>query len=248
MSDPILIFGRHPVREALEREPAMLEKVLLQQGLRSLAPLRRQARAVAVPVQDVPLAKLNRVARGLPHQGVMAIRTALAYADLEAMLYAIAPDLDAVQRMKPRLLVLDSIEDPRNFGALIRSAVALGVGGLIVTMRRMAPLSAVVVKASAGMASRIPIARTDHLPAALYQLKERGYHVAGTAMRGGTSVWSVDWDRPMVIAVGSEGAGLRTSVVEQCDFMVTIPMPGDVESLNVSVAAGIVLSAATRPR
>ena len=247
MSDVVAIIGRHPVREAIAREPLALEKVLLQQGLRSLGSLRRQAYEAGVPVQDVPLARLKKLAGGIPHQGVMAVRAALAYTQLEGMLQGIAPDLDAVRRTKPRLLVLDCIEDPRNYGALIRSAIAAGIQGLIVTSRRMAPLNATVVKASAGTALRIPVARTDQLSETLYQLKERGYHVAGTAMQGGVSVWSVDWDRPMAVVVGSEGAGLRSSVAQECDFMITIPMPGDVESLNVSVAAGIILFAATAP-
>ena len=247
MTGMLPVVGRHPVREALEREPAQIGKVFLQQGLRSLSPFRRQAIRASVPVQDVPLARLNRMAAGVPHQGVVAVRAALSYVDLDVMLRGAAPDLDAVRAKKPRLLVLDSIEDPRNYGALIRTAVAAGMAGIIVPTRRMAPLSAAVVKASAGTASRVPIARTKDLPASLYQMKERGYYVAGTSMRRGTSVWSVDWNRPMVFVIGSEGKGLRPKVAAECDFMVTIPMPGDVESLNVSVAAAVVLFAATRP-
>ena len=244
----VAIYGRRPVQEALARGPQHIEKVLLQQGLKRLQPLRRLAREAGVPVQDVPPAKLRSLAGTDSHQGVLAMRAALAYADLDTMLQTIAPGLDAVKRSKPKLLVLDSIEDPRNFGALLRCAAAAGTRGVIVTSRRMAPLNAVAVKASAGAALVMPVARTDRLPTILYGLKEHGYYVAGTTMQGGTSVWSVDWDRPTAIVVGSEHAGLRPRVAAECDFMVTIPMSGGVQSLNVSVAAGILLFAATRPR
>ena len=247
MSEPVSVLGRHPVWEALEREPEMLEKVLLQRGLRALYAFRRRAAAAGIPVQDVPATRLNRIAQGVPHQGVAAIRAAVGYADLEYMLGTIAPTLDEVRQKKPKLLVLDGIQDPRNYGATIRSAVAAGVQGLIVSANHMAPVSAATVKASAGTVSRIPIARAGNLPEVLYQLKERGYYVAGTVMQEGRSVWSVDWDRPMAVVLGSEGRGLRPRVAAECDFMVTIPMRGDAESLNVSVAAAVVLFAATRP-
>ncbi len=228
-------------------EPERFTRVLLQQGLRSLAPLRRKARQANVPVQDVPLSRLNRMARGLPHQGVVAIRAELAYKDMDRMLHHIAASPDAVKVLKPRLLVLDGIQDPRNFGALIRTAVAAGVCGIIVGARHMAPISAVVIKASAGTAMRIGIARTQDLPSALYQLKERGYYVAGSDAKGDVSVWSAPWDRPTALVVGSEGKGLSRQVTAECDCLVTIPMPGEVDSLNVSVAAAIILFAATRP-
>ena len=208
--------------------------------------MHHKARKAGIPTQIVPKAKLNRITNGALHQGAVAVCSKISFTPLEVMLQGIARNNEAVRIKKPRLLVLDGLEDPRNYGAVIRSAVAAGVKGIIVTSRRMAPLGSVAVKASAGTASRIPIARTEKLPRTLYQLKERGYYVAGTQLRGGTSVWSTDWNRPIALVLGGEKKGLRTSVAEECDFMVSIPMPGDVESLNVSVAAGILLFAAAR--
>ena len=248
-SEALLIVGRNPVREALGREGARIEKVMMQQGGgRGLDLIRRAASEVGVPVQYVPSKRLNQMAAGLNHQGVVAIAAPVAYHDMDEMLADVAPTLDAVRRRKPILLLLDRIEDPHNFGAVVRTAVAAGVEGVIVPKRHMAPLNAATIKASAGMAMRIPIARVDDLAEVLFQLKERGYWVVGTAEDGETSVWDMDWDRPVALVMGSEAKGLHRHVAEACDYLVSIPMRGDAESLNVSVAAGILLFAAARAR
>jgi len=164
------------------------------------------------------------------------------------LLAEIAPSWDAVQAKKPLLLVIDRITDPRNFGAVLRSAAAAGVDGVFVPNQHMAPLNAAAIKASAGTATRVPIARVNDLPTLLEQLKERSYWVIGADGTADTSVWQMDWDRPTVLVIGSEGEGLHPSVREACDRLVAIPMRGPVESLNVSVAAGILLFEAARSR
>ena len=179
---------------------------------------------------------------------MVAFTSPIAYHDVDVMLAAIAPDLETIQRKKPILLVLDRIEDPHNFGAMVRTAVAAGAEGIIVPKQHMAPLNATVIKASAGTATRIPIARVDRLAEVIGQLKERGYWVMGTAEGGDTPVWKVDWDRPLALVMGSEGKGLHPRVADACDYLVSIPMPGDADSLNVSVAAGILLFAAVCAR
>lgn len=244
---PVLI-GRKPVREALADLDAPVEKVMIQQGMEGKAvnAVRQAAAARKIPVQFVPIHKLNRLAGGGRHQGFVAVLAQTAYEELEAMLHRIAANPDVVRAEKPRVLVLDQLEDPYNFGAVLRSAVAFGVRGVIVPNRHMAPLSATAVKASAGTALRLPIARVSNLQAALLQLKERGYWVAGAAGEGGTSVWEMDWDRPLALVMGSEGSGLREHVRSTCDYLVSIPMSGPVESLNVSVATGILLALACK--
>ena len=251
-----VLAGRNPVREALERADGRVEKVLLQKGVHGSAidAIRQFAREAGVPVQMVPQPKIDGMAPHATHQGVVAIVAPVAYADLDAMLTAIAPDLDSVREQKPVLAVLDGVEDPRNFGAILRSVAAAGADGVVVPDRRMAPLSAVAVKASAGTALQIPIARTGRLADALHQLKERGYWVAGLDSGdepGGpdrSTVWEYDWDRPVAIVIGNEGRGLHPSIRLACDVLVSIPMRGPVESLNASVAAGIALFAAVRGR
>ncbi len=254
---PSFVTGRNPVREALERADGRVEKVLLQLGAHGsqIDQIRRQAKAAGVPVQVVPGPRLNHLAGGVPHQGVLAMVAAVGYADLDEALSALAPDLDTVKATKPLLVALDEIEDPHNFGAILRSAAAAGAGVAIVPERHMAPLSATVVKASAGTALTLPVARVTNLADTLLALKERGYWVVGLAGgdedAGGperTTVWDWDWDRATVVVVGNEGHGLRPRVQAACDALAAIPMPGDVESLNASVAAGIALLYAAKGR
>ena len=259
-----VLAGRNPVREALERGDGRVEKVLLQKGAHGSAidAIRNAARAANVPVQYVPQPKVDRLAPQAAHQGVVAVVAPVAYADLDEMLSGIAPTLDDVREAKPVLVVLDEVEDPRNFGAILRSALGAGVAGVVVPERRAAPLSAVAVKASAGAALQIPIARAGNLAEALHALKERGYWVVGleggadrqggaAEGRGGperTTVWDYDWDRAVAVVVGNEGRGLRPGVRAVCDVLAEIPLRGPAESLNVSVAAGVALFAAVRGR
>jgi 23S rRNA (guanosine2251-2'-O)-methyltransferase len=245
-----LIVGRNPVREALERGERSIEKVMLAQGAsgRSVDEIRHAAKLAGVPVQFVPTRRLDQEASGLTHQGVVALAAAIAYADFDEMLAAVAPTLDDVRQQKPILVALDEIEDPHNFGAILRSAVAAGAAGVVVPDRRQAPLSPTAVKASAGAADRIPVARVTNLADALLQAKERGYWVVGLDGEASETVWTADWDRPLVLVVGSEGRGLRPRVRDVCDFLVAIPMRGPAESLNASVASGIVLFTAARNR
>jgi len=251
-----IIAGRNPVREALDGAGAGVEKVYLQAGAHGSAidVIRRRARDAGVPVQVVPQARLARLAPGLHHQGVVAIAAEVAYADVDEMLSAAAPDLDGVRARRPLFVALDEIEDPHNLGAILRSAVAAGAAGAIVPERRSAPLSAVAVRASAGMALRLPVARVTNLADVLLAAKERGYWVVG--LEGGdapagvqpTTVWEWDWARPTVLVVGNEGRGLRPRVAAACDALASIPMPGPAESLNASVAAGVALMYAARSR
>ena len=246
--DSSIVAGRNPVREALERDPSRLEKVLVQQGAGGgdIARIRKLASDAGLQIQYVPQGKLNQIAKGINHQGVLAIASEVSYEELNEMLERIAPTRDDVIERKPRLLVLDGIQDPYNFGAILRSAVASGTAAVIVPERNMAPLNAAALKASAGTATRIPIARVTNIADVIYQLKERGYWAAGAAADGETTVQEMDWDRPVALVIGSEGAGIRRRVLESCDYRISIPMAGPAESLNASVAAGILLFAAAR--
>ena len=248
--DTSTLVGRQPVLEALEREDLGIEKVMLEQGAsgEQIGAIRQAAQSRGAPVQYVPAARLRHEAQGAAHQGVVAITAPLRYREVDEMLSEIAPSWGAVKDKKPFLLAVDRVTDPRNFGAILRSAVAAGADGVIVPDREMAPLNAAAIKASAGTAPRIPIARTSDLARVLEQVKERGYWVVGADGAADTPYWSVDWDRPLVVVVGSEGEGLAPAVAEACDERTSIPMRGPAESLNVSVAAGLLLFAAARPR
>lgn len=244
-----VVAGRNPVREALEAG-ARIEKIFLLNGMdrRVAAELRSLAKEAAVPVQQVPAQRLERLAPGVNHQGVAALVAEIDYVDVDDMLRDIAPDLDAVRALKPMVLMLDGVQDSHNLGAILRSAVAAGAAGIIIPMTGAAGVNAVVLKTSAGTASRIPISRVDNLVRTIQMLKERGYWIVGADGESEDTVWSQDWDRPIVIVMGSESDGMRRTVAEACDYRVRIPMRGPVESLNVSVAAGILLFAAARGR
>lgn len=256
-TEPTIVVGRNPVREVLERQDQRLEKVMLQRGAegRWATEIRSLAKESGVPVQIVPPQRLGQLASGAAHQGIAAVLAPVGYRDVDEMLTSIATGIDAVKEVKPVLVLLDGIEDPHNYGAILRSAAAAGSEGVIVPNRRMAPLSAVTVKASAGTALRVPIARVRRLSDTIQALKERGYWVVGLAGDDPepgdpkhASLWDYDWDRPLAVVIGSEGKGLGPSIRAACDVLVSIPLRGDVESLNASVAAGIALFAAVRDR
>ena len=244
------IAGRKPVREALDEEGATLEKVLIEQGAggRAIRDIESVADQAGVQVQYIPPARMRHEAGDLHHQGVLALAAPVAYRTLDDVLAEVAPTWDDVQQRQPLLLVIDRITDPRNYGAVLRSAVAAGAAAAVVPSRHMAPLSAVALRASAGMARRLPIARTGDLAQALMQLKERGYFVFGADAAAEQSLWEADFARPLALVVGSEGQGLRPEVAEACDGLVNIPMPGPAESLNASVAASVLLFEAVRAR
>jgi len=249
-TDTSTIIGRQPVCEALERGEVGIQKVMLEQDAsgEDIGVIRNLAEQRGAPVQYVPEARLRHEAEGAAHQGVVAISAPIRYQEVDEMLSDIAPTWSDVKAKKPRILVIDRVTDPRNFGAILRSAVAAGTDGVIVPTREMAPLNAAAIKASAGTAPRIPIARSDHLPRLLTQVKERGYWVYGAEGTAEPTLWEADWDRPAVVVLGSEGEGLAPEVAEACDELISIPMQGPAESLNVSVAAGLLLFEASRSR
>ncbi len=244
---PLIIVGRNAVREALECIPESLEKICLQRDARGLNQIQALAHRAGVPVQRLPKEGLRRLADGMTHQGAVALHAAFAYKDYSVMLKEIAADLDSVKKLRPRLLLLDGIQDPRNFGAMVRSAVAFGVQGLIVSAHHMAPVNAAMVKASSGTAVRVPIARVGRLADVIPELKERGYFVYGTAAHGEYSIWDINWKSPVALVIGSEGQGLFLDTERVCDRLVSIPMDGDADSLNASVATGILLALACQP-
>ena len=249
-NDTSTLIGRQPVLEALERDDVGLQKVMLKQDSSGerIGAIRSLAEDRGVPVQYVPETRLRHEADGAAHQGVVAISAPLRYWEVDEMLSEIAPTWGDVKERLPVILAIDRVTDPRNFGAMLRSAVAAGADGVIVPDRAMAPLNAAAIKASAGTAPRIPVARTDRFADVLVQVKERGYWVCGAEGTSDTTLWEVDWDRPMVVVLGSEGEGLAPDVAEACDTLASIPMRGPAESLNVSVAAGLLLFEAARAR
>ncbi len=239
------VSGRNAVRELLEKSSGTVAKIFLARGAspKFVRDLRQLARSEGVPVQEVPVHRLERLVPGVNHQGVAAVQTAFPYSDVHDLLTAAGATPDEVRGQKPIILLLDNIQDPHNLGAIIRSGVAAGVAGIIIPSRNAAPLNAAAMKTSAGAASRIPVARVQNIVTTLDQMKERGYWIAGADGKGETSMWAMDWDRPLGLVIGNEEKGMRPAVSAMCDYRVSIPIVGDVESLNASVATGVMLYA-----
>ena len=239
-----LIEGRNAVIEAL-RAGTPIDKIYIARGETdaTLGHIASTARGKGVVVTEADRRKLDGMSRTKSHQGVIAIAAVRAYAEVDDLLNA------AREKGEPPLiLVCDELSDPHNLGAVIRTADAAGAHGVIIPKRRSAGLTATVGKTSAGAVAHVPVARVPNLPALLKELKEAGVWVFGAAMDGATPLYQADLKGPAAIVIGSEGAGMGRLVAESCDFTVSIPMFGKINSLNASAAAAVLLYEAVRQR
>lgn len=247
-ADTNIIYGLIPVLEALRSGHKQVEQITIAEGarherLRELLDLAKQDR---VPVHRAPKSTLDRSLPGMTHQGVVAKTAAAKYRDAEELLEELASRVDTAN--KPLVLGLDAVEDPRNLGAILRTAECAGVGGVFIPERRAVGLTATVAKAAAGALEHISVARVTNLVQLIEQLKQRNIWVIGAAEDGTADYTEWDWTVPSALFLGSEGTGLHRLVRERCDALVRIPVHGRIESLNVSVAAGIILYEALRQR
>ncbi len=239
----MIIYGKNAVIEALQE--GTVERLLLAQGLQpgTVKQLEALAKKQDVPVDHVPRITLDQSLKTTRHQGIAAELPELSYADPEE------PFRLAEKRGERLLLVLlDQISDPRNYGAIIRSAEVLGAHGVVTEERRSAPLSAVVAKTSAGASAHLPLVQVKNLPRYMDGLKERNVWLYGATGDAPNEPEDIDWDRAAALVIGSEGTGMRRLVRDKCDDLVGLPMRGKVASLNASVAAGILLYAVVRAR
>jgi 23S rRNA (guanosine2251-2'-O)-methyltransferase len=242
-----ILYGVNPVIEALraDRRP---QQITIAEGSRDerLRELIELARLNAVPVNYTARSNLDREAGNSHHQGVIARIAASQYADADDLLESIGARVGT--ESEPLVLVLDGIEDPRNLGAIVRTAECAGASGVFIPERRAAGLNETVAKASAGAVEYLPVARVTNLSVLIRQLKERNVWVVGTAADAASDYADWDWTRPTALVLGAEGAGLHRLVRENCDALVSISVHGRIESLNVSVATGIILYEALRQR
>ena len=232
-----LIVGPRAVAEAVHAHAHELSVLYVaEEGRRELQEVARLAQQRNVPVEERASDELDRLAKGQKHQGVVAIAGSYSYLSFEELLSQLPP--------RALLVALDEITDPHNFGAIVRSAVALGAHGIITLKHRAAPVTPVVVRASAGATEHARIARVANLVQALETLHELGYESLGLAAEGASDLRAVGASQNgRVLVVGSEGRGLRRLVREHCTQLVRIPMAGPIASLNASVAAAIALYA-----
>ena len=239
-----LIEGRNAVIEAL-RTGSSIDKIFIQRGEtdKTLGHIASKARAAGIVVAEADRRKLDAMSRTHAHQGVIALAAVREYVSVEDIL------ADAAEKGEPPLLVVcDEISDPHNLGAIIRTAYCAGAHGVIIPKRRSAGLTSVVAKTSAGAVSHMKVARVPNIPALLKELKKQGVWVFGTAAGGTTRLYDADLKEPAAIVIGSEGDGMTRLAAENCDFLVSIPMKGDLNSLNASASAAILLYEAVRQR
>jgi 23S rRNA (guanosine2251-2'-O)-methyltransferase len=234
------ICGVHAVYEALAAEHQPIERIHIAREAQSgkIKEILELARQRGVPVRKEDRIVLDRLARGGVHQGIVAISSEFGYADFDVLF----------RGEKPLIVVLDGVEDPHNLGAVIRTAEACGVSGIVVPERHSAPLTAAVIKASAGAAAHVPVVRMTNIVNAIDEMKDRGVWVVGVDTAGTQDWTGFDYRGPIALVLGGEHRGLRRLVREHCDALVRLPMLGKIASLNISVAAGVVLYEVVRQR
>lgn len=242
--DTDLIWGTHPVMELLSSNPAQILELWLQKTMARAGDIVESARRQGVPYRLIE--NLNEISpAAVRHQGVMARIRPFSVMGLNELIKIIHPRRETAQ---PLIVVLDSIQDPHNFGAIIRSAAAAGAQGIIFAKDRAAPLSGTVAKVSVGAVSRVNLCQVNNISKALKALQEEGFWVFGAAGDGGQSLYEADFNGPVCIVIGSEDKGIRPLVKEQCDFLIRIPMAGGMESLNASAAAAVIMFEVARRR
>lgn len=237
------IFGQSPVLEALRSGKRRVEKVFISQRSKSprLAEIIRSCKAARVQYLQITDDQLDKlISKEIRHQGVIAAVAAVPYADEDELVG---------RRDAPGLfVVLDGIEDPRNLGAIIRTAECAGANGIFIPEHRAAGLTGSVARSSAGAIEHIPVAKVVNLNRLIEKLKNNNVWVVGAASDAGLAYTDWDWTQPTALVLGAEGTGLHRLVAENCDALVKIPMYGKIDSLNVSVAAGVILFEAKRQR
>ncbi|HTG01232.1 MAG TPA: 23S rRNA (guanosine(2251)-2'-O)-methyltransferase RlmB [Nitrospirota bacterium] len=235
----------NPVTEAL-RSGRPVQRLLIAEQRKTdheVHQLLRIARERGIEIRVLSRDALNREAPGAVHQGVVALAAARAYASLDDILR-----IPAERNETALFLVLDSVEDPRNLGAILRTAEAAGVHGVIIPERRAAGLTEVVAKTAAGALEYIPVVKVNNIVNTIEELKKNNIWIVGAEAGSGTVYWSSDFVRPLALVIGGEDKGVRRLVKEHCDFLVSLPLHGHISSLNVSVAAGALLYEVLRQR
>lgn len=240
---PDVISGRNPVSEAI-RSNRPIDKIMVARGEKSgaVVGILAKAREKQIPVKEVDRAKLDFLSGSAPHQGIVALAAAKEYATVDEIF-----DYAESRGEAPFLMVLDELEDPHNLGAIIRTAECVGVHGVIIPKRRSVGLSYTVGKASAGAVEFMRVARVTNIAHLIDELKQRGVWVYGADMNG-TDYTSCDMSGACAIVIGNEGKGISRLVREKCDVIVSLPMKGNINSLNASVAAGVLMYHALQQR
>lgn len=242
-TDQSTLYGINAVHEALRSgRPIDAVFVSVKTPSGALSVTLAMCKEKGIPIKQVDRRKLDQLCEGGTHQGIIAFVAAYEYASVEDIL------LRAQERQEnPLLVVCDSLEDPHNLGAILRTADAVGAHGVIIPKRRSVSLNQTVAKTAAGALEHVPVARVTNLSATLEALKEAGLWIYGADMQG-TPYTELSYNGPMALVIGAEGTGISRIVRAHCDFLVSLPMKGQINSLNASVAAGVLLFAIAKDR
>lgn len=236
------IEGRNPVYEAL-RAGRKIDKILIYEGASGVEDLVSKAKNKEIQVKRVTKKRLDKLADSYSHQGVIAFGKPLTYLSLDQLIKQAYEEVD-----DPLFILLDEIKDPHNFGSILRSADVVGAQGVIIPQRRSVGLTPAVGKASAGAIEYMPVAQVTNLVRATERLKENEFWIAGADMEGDQLCYQADLTGALGLVVGSEGSGMRRLVKERCDFLIKLPMKGEINSLNASVAGAVLMYESLRQR
>ncbi len=239
------VYGINPVREAIAVHPEDVKCVKIASGRRGrdVDEIVSYAQRLKIPVVYLPKQSFDRPAKTSKHQGIIAELKRFRYAEIDDII-----DRWKASGKKALILVLDSIQDPHNLGAIIRTASCAGVNGVIIQKDRAVAITPAVVKASAGAVESVPIVMATNLRQAVERLKKEGVWVAGMDSEADKSIYETDLNMDIALVIGSEGKGIRPLLMKNCDFLVSIPLSGRVTSLNASVAGGVALFEIVRQR
>ncbi len=238
-----IIFGRGPVSEALKNKTP-IDKIIIKSGpySKSLVPIIDEAKKKGIVITQADQSKLDRMSGGENHQGVIAMVSAYSYVTVDEILSRAEEKNES-----PFIIICDKITDPHNLGAIIRTANCVGAHGVIIPKRESAGINSVVMKTSVGAALYTPVAKVTNISDTIDYLKDNGFWVTAADMNG-SSMYDIDLKGRIAIVVGSEGKGVSRLVREKCDFIASIPMKGEITSLNASVAAAVLMYEAMRQR
>ena len=231
------IYGINTVKVLLGQNDSGLVKIIVATGRSGsvIAEIIEAARQKKIPIEFSARQRLDELAGRQNHQGVIGMRQDFAYADLETLIKNRSKSFNF-----DLILILDSIMDPQNLGSIIRTAHCLGANGVVIPTDRAASVTAAVIKASAGSAGQLPVARVTNVSQTIDYLKDQGFWVFGAEAHAGKNLNQMDFNCPVVLVLGGEAKGIRPLIKKKCDFLLTIPMAGSFDSFNVAVAAGII--------
>ena len=243
MKNETTIFGIRAIIEAIKSGKS-IDKVFVQKGLQSnlFKELEQLLKSESISSSYVPIEKLNHLTKG-NHQGIIAKISPIEFYDIDSLI-----DRALKSKKKPLFLILDQLTDVRNFGAIVRTAECTGVSGIIIQKRGGAPINGDTVKTSAGAVFKIPICKVDHIKDAVFYLQSSDINVIAATEKANDLIYDISFTKPCAIIMGSENKGIKPSVLKIVDQKVKLPIVGDIESLNVSVAAGAILYEAVRQR